>query len=161
MIPTRISPRGIALIQQFESLRLQAYPDPKTGGAPWTIGWGYTGPEVKQGLVCTREQADAWLTSALARVALTIAGAVHVDLNQNQFDALASIIYNVGPGGSQKDGIVRLRSGQPSTLLRLLNAKDYAGAAEQFLRWDSPGSNVQAGLDRRRAAERALFEAAA
>jgi lysozyme len=161
MQPTRISPRGLALIQQFESLRLSAYPDPKTGGAPWTIGWGHTGPEVKPGLTCTREQADAWLTAALARVALTIAGAVQVALTQNQFDALASLIYNVGPGGSQKDGIIRLRSGQPSTLLKLLNSGDYTGAAAQFLRWDSPGSSVQAGLEKRRAAEKTLFESAA
>jgi len=156
-----VSKNGIALIQQFESLRLQAYPDPKSGGAPWTIGWGHTGPEVKPGMSCTPEQAGAWLSAELARVALSITGAVHVVLTQNQFDALASLIYNVGPGGSQKDGIIRLRSGQPSTLLRLLNNGDYAGAAAQFLRWDSPGSTVQAGLQRRRAAEKALFERAA
>jgi lysozyme len=154
----QVSAKGVALIDSFESCKLKAYPDPKTGGAPWTIGWGYTGPEVHEGLTCTQEQADAWRDQALARVALMVTGALRVEVNQNQFDALCSIVYNVGPGGSQRDGILRLRSGAPSTLLRLVNTNDFAGAALEFLKWDSKGSSVQAGLDRRRAAEKALFE---
>ena len=82
---------------------------------------------------------------------------VTVPLTQGQHDAMVSIVYNVGIGSSEKDGIIVLRNGKPSTLLRKLNAGDYDGAADQFLLWISPGSNVENGLKRRRTQERCMF----
>ena len=152
------SPECIALVQHFEGCRLAAYPDPKTGGEPFTIGWGHTGPDVKRGLVWTQKQADDALVADLQRFVDAVNGAVTITgLSQRQFDALVSITYNVGIGSRVRNGIIRLRDGTPSTLIRYVNAGNYAGAADQFLRWVSPGSNVEKGLRRRRTAERALF----
>lgn len=154
----KISPAGLRLIKSFEGCRLQAYPDPKTGNTPWTIGWGATGADVVPGTVWTQAQADARLVADLEEFENIVRANVTVDLTQGQFDALVSIVYNVGPGGKLKDGIIRLKNGQPSSLLRFLNEWDYQAAGEQFLRWVSPGSPVEAGLRRRRQAELALFK---
>lgn len=157
MTPMTTSNAGKALMKGFEQCVLHAYPDPKTGGAPWTCGWGSTGSDIGPGTVWTQEQADARFDQYVAESERIVNAAVRVPLTQAQFDSLVSIVSNVGPGSPDKDGIVRLKNGQPSTLLRLLNAGDYAGAADQFLRWVSPGSNVEAGLRLRRTAERARF----
>jgi lysozyme len=151
------SPAGIALIKQFETCRLAAYPDPRTGAAPWTVGWGATGPEIAPGTIWEQSQADARLMIDIGVAEAIVAKAATVPLTQGQFDALVSIVFNVGPGSPYKDGIVRLKDGRPSTLLRLLNAGDYDGAADQFLYWISPGSSVENGLKRRRTAERCMF----
>lgn len=153
--------RGIALMHSFEDCRLRAYPDPKTGGKPYTIGWGNTqyadGRPVGPNDVISQARADEEFAFDLITFETMIDQAVKVPLTQNQFDALVSIVYNVGPGNKTKSGILRLKSGQPSTLLRLLNAGDYKGAADQFDVWISKGSAVEKGLRRRRAAEKALF----
>jgi len=80
-------------------------------------------------------------------------------LTQNQFDALVSILFNVGPGAKGvKDGIITLKSGVPSTLLRMLNLSIYAGAADEFPKWcHGLGGALLPGLVTRRARERALF----
>jgi lysozyme len=153
----KTSDAGLGIIKAFESCKLTAYPDPKTGGAPWTVGWGATGPGITTGTVWTQEQADARLLADVEERESLVDMAVTVPMTQGQFDAMVSIIFNVGAGSKWKDGIIRLRNGQPSTLLRLLNAGDYAGCADQFMRWVSPGSNVENGLRRRRTAERARF----
>jgi len=72
---------------------------------------------------------------------------------------LVSILFNVGPGAKgEKDGIIVLSNGQPSTLLTKLNAKDYAGAADEFPRWcHGAGNTPLGGLITRRGRERALF----
>ena len=147
-----------SLIKHFESCELKAYPDPKTGGAPYTCGWGSTGPSVGPDTVWTPAYADARFNEDLAQFEAMVNNAVTVALTQGQFDALVSIAYNVGPGSKYKDGIIHLKSGGTSTLLRHVNAGEFELAAKEFLRWDSPGSNVQHGLDIRRAAEKALFE---
>jgi lysozyme len=84
---------------------------------------------------------------------------VSAPLNQRQFDALYSLVFNVGPGAKgKKDGILSLSSGQSSTLLRKLNVGDYAGAADEFPKWcHGAGGTLLAGLVTRRARERALF----
>lgn len=151
------SQAGIDLIKRYEDCKLVAYPDPKTGGAPWTVGWGATGPDINEGTVWTQQQADDRLQADIAEREDLVNDAVTVPLTQGQFDAMVSIVFNVGPGSSRKDGIIRLKDGRPSTLLRLLNAGDYAGCADQFLRWVSPGSNVERGLRRRRISERMMF----
>jgi lysozyme len=142
-----ISAHGIAVMHYFESCKLDAYPDPGSkDGKPWTIGWGHTGPEVVKGLKWTQAQADAAFLRDLHKFGCGVLECVKVEINQGQFDALVCFAYNVGLGA--------LRS---STLLRLLNAGDYAGAAGQFKRWNKNDGKVMRGLIRRRAAEECLF----
>lgn len=153
----RLSPAGCNLIEEFESDRLEAYPDPATGGAPWTIGRGHTGSDVRPGLKITQAQSDALFSQDLA-ARENIINSLDLELTQGQFDALVSFVFNIGPGKpGVKDGLVYLRTGGPSTLLRLLRAKNYAGAAEQFPLWNKANGKPMAGLTRRRLAERALF----
>lgn len=140
-----ISRRGLELLKQHEGLRLKAYPDPASGGDPWTIGYGHT-HGVKQGDEITAEQAEDFLLEDLGWVEDCLARVVRVPLAQAQFDALASLIFNIGAPGFER-----------STLLRKLNAGDYAGAAEEFGRWNMAAGAVNAGLTRRRGDERALF----
>ncbi|PRP70248.1 muraminidase, partial [Chromobacterium amazonense] len=90
------------------------------------------------------------LQQDLAKFEVGVSRLVKVQLRQNQFDALVSFSYNLGLGSLQN-----------STLLRLLNQGDYAGAAGQFILWDKAGGKVLPGLQRRRAAEQALFKGAA
>ena len=156
-VPNKLGPAGTALIEANEGCKLTAYPDPKTGGDPWTIARGHTGPEVHAGMTCTQAQADAWFEADMAKFIMAVHLAVKVPLSQNQFDAMVSIVENVGPGSQERDGILRLKSGNPSTLLRLLNLGDYKGAANEFPKWCSPGSSVERGLKIRRLAEQALF----
>ena len=63
-----ITPEGLQLIKSWEGCRLCAYPDPASGGAPWTIGYGHTGPEVHQGLAISQQQAEAWLAADIAKL---------------------------------------------------------------------------------------------
>lgn len=142
---------ALALIREFEGLRLEAYPDPAHGWDVPTIGYGHTSaagdPKVTRGMKITAAGALEILKRDLGQYERAVASAVHVPLNENQFGALVSFTFNLGPGN--------LKS---STLLRKLNAGDYAGAAAEFGRWNKAGGRVLAGLTRRRAAERALFE---
>lgn len=153
----QVSKAGYDLLKKFEGCDLAAYPDPKTGGEPYTCGWGATGAGITPGTVWTQAQADARLVHDVERFEAMANNAIQVPVTQGQFDAFVSILFNVGPGSAKRDGIIRLKSGMPSTLLRMLNARDYDGCADQFSRWVSPGSNVERGLKRRRAAERTLF----
>lgn len=147
-----IGPQGLALIRQFEGcarLRpdgmVEAYPDPGTGGEPWTIGWGATGPGIGPGSVWTKQQCDARLESDVARHARDVAFALgDAPTTQAQFDALVSFHYNTG-------AIAR------STLLRRHLGGDYRAAAEEFARWNRAGGRVLEGLVRRRAAEAHLY----
>lgn len=144
MIP---SDRCVALVKSFEGYFDHAYRCP---AGVWTIGYGTThypsGAPVKDGDKCTRAQAEDWLRGELELCSQAIERSVKVELKQGQFDALTSFIYNVGPGAFAK-----------STLLKLLNAGSYTGAAEQFAKWNHGGGKELPGLTRRRAAERSLF----
>lgn len=144
---------GKELIKHFESCRLKAYPDPGTGGAPWTIGWGHT-KGVKQGDTCTLAQADAWFDEDLEEHEGYVNQLVQVPITQNQFDALVSFCYNVGP---DIDADTIAEGLGDSTLLKKLNAGDYAGAADEFRKWTRSGGRVMPGLIRRREMERELF----
>jgi len=138
--------KGIELIKSFEGLKLNAYICP--AGVP-TIGYGTTrvnGQPVQMGSVITESQASGYLKSDLQQFESAVNAAVKVPLTQNQFDALVSFTYNLGAGN--------LRS---STLLKKLNASDYAGAADEFPKWNKAGGKELAGLTRRRNAERDLF----
>lgn len=141
----RISANGIAVSHYFEQCRLEAYPDPGSkDGKPWTVGWGHTGPEVVKGLKWTQAQADAAFEKDLLKFEARVARLVKVPLTQGQYDALVLFDYNTG-------------SLHTSTLLKLLNAGDYAGAQAQFARWNKNDGKVMRGLIRRRAAEAALW----
>jgi len=141
---------GVELIKEFEGLRLAAYPDPGTGGHPWTIGIGTTkypnGRWVQRGDTCTEGQALEYLRHDLQTFEREVERMVLVPTNENQFSALVSFAYNVGSQALQK-----------STLLRYINAHDFAAAAGEFGRWNQAAGKVLPGLVRRRAAERELF----
>jgi lysozyme len=145
----KTSAAGIAIIKRWEGLRLRAY---LCDGKRWTIGWGTTvypnGRRVRPGDVCTAQQAEEYLANYVAALEKRVFGMIRVPITQNQFDALVSFAYNVGDG---KDGLLT------STLLRLLNAGDYAGAAGQFKRWNIANGKENDGLINRRASERDLF----
>jgi lysozyme len=134
---------GKKLIKSFEELRLTAYRDLV---GVLTIGWGHTGPDVFDNMTITEEDAENLLEHDLYRAEKAIQDKVFVTLNQNQYDALVSFIFNVGVGNFES-----------STLLKLLDTNDFIGAANQFLRWDHAGGKEIAGLLRRRQAERQLF----
>lgn len=137
------SGNGLALTEQFEGLRLSAYQDQ---GGVWTIGYGHTGADVQPGLTITLAQAQALLASDVAASATFVNQAVTVALVQDEFDALVDFVFNLGCGAFAG-----------STLLRDLNAGNFAAAAGQFDLWDHVNGQVVAGLLRRRQAEEALF----
>lgn len=142
-----VSSNAIEVMHYFEQCRLKSYPDPATGGAPWTIGWGDTGPDVVPGLVITQAEADARFAKRLAReFEPGVLNALQLTPTQAQFDGMVCLAYNIGLGNFKS-----------STLLRKFNLGDFAGAAEQFLVWVKAAGRVMLGLRRRRAAERALF----
>jgi len=153
--PRRIGSEGIALVKQFEGCakrrghgRFEAYPDPATGGDPWTIGWGATGKGIARGTVWSQAECDARLEADLARFAAGVARALgDAPTSQHQFDALVSFHYNTG-------AIAR------ATLTRKHKAGDFAGAAREFDRWVYAAGQVMKGLVRRRAAEAALYRKA-
>lgn len=141
------SEKGIALIKQFEGCKLTAYQD---SVGVWTIGYGWTQPvdgkPIRAGMTIKQETAERLLKTGLVSYESDVSRLVKVGLTQGQFDALVSFTYNLGA-----------RSLSTSTLLRKLNAGDYAGASDEFLRWNKAGGKVLNGLTRRREAERALF----
>ena len=141
------SEKGIALIKEFEGCKLTAYRD---SVGVWTIGYGWTQPvdgkPIRAGMTIKQETAERLLKTGLVSYESDVSRLVKVGLTQGQFDALVSFTYNLGA-----------RSLSTSTLLRKLNAGDYAGAADEFLRWNKAGGKVLNGLTRRREAECALF----
>lgn len=140
-----------------EGLRLTAYADPGTGGEPWTIGFGSTRGVVK-GMRINRAAAEARLEADIGDAEATVCAAVKVPLSQSQFDALVAFAFNVRPGKKGvRDGWVTLKSGQPSTLLRKLNAGDYDAVPEQLARWNKGGGKVMPGLVTRRKSEAEMW----
>lgn len=134
------------LIKHFEGCKLQAYPDPGTGGPPWTIGWGCT-RDVRPGMVITQEEADQRLINEVSGFADKVNGMVTTELQQCQFDALVSFAYNCGAENLRR-----------STLLRKVNQREFGVAADEFLRWTRANGKILNGLVRRRSAESKLFE---
>lgn len=144
---THVSPQGVDLICGFEGLELKAYDD---GVGVCTIGYGTTiyphGKAVQYGDTCTIEQAKNYMQYDLRRFEQAVTAAVNVPLNQNQFDALVSLSYNIGIGAFKN-----------STLLKLLNASDYHAASHQFDVWVKAGGKTVQGLVNRRAVEKTFF----
>lgn len=137
---------ALQLIKDFEGFREKAYLCP---AGKLTIGYGTTGPEVKPNMVITKEQAEALLRNELRRVEFHINSVVQVPLTQNQFDALASFVYNVGPAAFGT-----------STLLKHLNQGNYAEVPSELSRWNKARGKELPGLTRRRATEAALWSKA-
>jgi len=138
-----ISEAGKDFIRGHEGLRLVAYRD---GGGVLTIGYGHTGADVKPDSGWRIEQAEAALDADLQRIEACINNAVMVDLEQPQFDALCSFVFNLG-----------CRALNNSTLLRKIKAGDMLGAALEFKKWCYDDHKIVAGLLARRIAERDMF----
>ena len=137
-----------SLAEPFEGFRSRPYQD---SVGVWTIGIGSTRDAAGQPVTAftqpiTLDEARALVRRDMTRALQAVEGDVRVPLSVDQTAALVDFIYNLGSGAFAG-----------STLLRKLNAGDYAGAAAEFDKWDHAGGNVLAGLARRRAAERALF----
>jgi lysozyme len=167
----RTTPEAIAMIKSFESLELSAYPDPgsplglaltawkntpmrryqtypdwkKLDGRPWTIGWGRA-HGVSPGQTITVPQAEWYFEEDVEDAEASVERLVKVPLSGNEFSALVSFVFDLGPNHLEA-----------STLLRKLNAGDRARAAVEFLRWNHSGKDVLPGLTERREAEMKLF----
>lgn len=142
----KASDRCIALIKEFEGLATECYDD--VGGKP-TIGYGHL---IRKGEAFTNvdeSEATRLLCGDLEAAEACVDGFVEVPLTQGQFDALCSFVFNLG-----------CLNFQGSTLLKKLNAGDYAGARAEFPRWSRVGQRQIDGLLRRRLAEQLLFDAA-
>jgi lysozyme len=139
----RISAAGLAHIKHFEGCKLKSY---YCIAGRCTIGYGSTGPHVKPGMVITEAQAEELLRQDLDKAERAVAELVKVPLSSGQHAALVDLVFNVGAAAVAK-----------STLLKLLNKKQYAEAGEQLMRWVHSGSAVIAGLQRRRLAARQMW----
>lgn len=144
----RISEEGLHVLKYYESCRLEAYPDPATGGEPITIGWGSTYPGLKLGDKISQHDADEMLARRLAdEFEPQVEAMLTRQPLQHQFDAIVCWAYNVGTPAARQ-----------STLVRLFNeAAEPLVVGAQFLRWDKAAGKSMWGLRRRRAAEEALF----
>ena len=138
----QISDKGLDLIKRFEGLRLDAYRCP---AGIWNIGYGHTGPDVREGLTITPSTAEAFLRSDAGRFGEGVEECAGPCM-QGQFDALVSLAFNLG--------LSALRS---STLLKLHKLGQHKLAAAEFGRWVHAGGKELPGLVRRRAAEAALY----
>jgi GH24 family phage-related lysozyme (muramidase) len=152
MTTYQLGAAGAALIKQFEGCarkradgRFDAYPDPASGGAPWTIGWGTTGTDVRKGTIWTQDQCDTRFATDAAHFSAQVASLISpAPTTQNQFDAMVCLTYNIGLANLAK-----------STLLRIHKAG--GNAAPEFARWNKANGQIMAGLTKRRAAEAALY----
>jgi lysozyme len=139
----KISQEGLSLIKKFEGCELEAY---RCAANVLTIGYGST-KDVKEGDSITQEEADALLLHEMDEYEGYVKDSVTVDLDQNQFDALVSWVFNLGPSNLKA-----------STMLKVLNNKEFEEVPSQIKRWNKAGGKVLQGLIRRREAEALLFE---
>jgi lysozyme len=139
----KVSNQGLQLIKTFEGLRFRPYKD---AAGKETIGYGHLIKPGEHFTAITQAEATQLLIKDVEVAERAINELVKVPLTQNQFDALASFIYNVGVENFRK-----------STLLRKLNAGDYVGAMYEFQKWVYAGGKKLKGLERRRETEAQLF----
>ena len=137
---------ALGLIKRFEDLRLNAYLCP---AQVWTIGWGHTAG-VQPGDSITAGRAEELLEADVAGLAADLPKVIHVPLSEGQWGALVSLCFNLRGGAL---GLPRLAP----LLVAKINARDFAGAADEFLDINRANGQVLAGLTRRRQAERELF----
>lgn len=136
------SKQGLALTERFEGCKLAAYRD---SVGRWTIGYGHTFCVLSTD-TCTQEEAERWLISDTAWAEKCVIRQVTTELTQGEFDALVDFTFNLGAGSLEH-----------STLLRLVNTRQFEAAAKEFEKWDYAGGKHVAGLMRRRVAEQAEF----
>ena len=134
---------GVSLIKKFEGCELEAY---QCSANVWTIGYGHT-KDVEKGDTITKEEAEQMLVDELHEYENYINKYVNVALSQNQFDALVSWVYNLGPANLKA-----------STMLKVLNDGKYEEVPYQMKRWNKAGGKVLDGLVRRREAEALLYQ---
>lgn len=143
----KTGPKGIKLIKSFEGWRSKAYKD---SVGVWTIGYGHTSmagsPKVTPNMVITKEEGERILKKDLKKYEKAVLDSVKVKLSQEQFDALVSFCYNVGPGNFRK-----------SSVLRFVNARRFSDVPSRLMLWNKAGGRVLRGLTRRRAAEGELW----
>lgn len=139
----KTSENGVKIIKSFEGLEVVAYPDPGTGGDPWTIGYGTT-RGVTQGMVVTAEEAEELLIDDLVAYERAVMTLLPVEMTQGEFDALVSFCYNVGPTALEESTLrKRLLAGEPRCWVY----------QKELPRWNKGGTGVMPGLVRRRQAE--------
>ena len=137
------SAEGIALIKKFEGCELEAY---QCSAGVWTIGYGHT-KDVEECDTISKDQAEEMLVEELHEYENYVNEYVNVALSQNQFDALVSWVYNLGPANLKA-----------STMLKVLNEGKYEDVPYQMKRWNKAGGKVLDGLVRRREAEALLYQ---
>jgi len=146
---------ALKLIRDFEGCHLEAYPDPLSGGDPWTIGYGTTryqdGRRVSRGDKINAVEADMLLRQEVDRIATKLRSTVPywVEMEDNRKCALVSFAYNLGSGFYGAKGF--------ETISARLREKNWAGVPDALLLYRNPGTNVEAGLKRRRIAEGDLW----
>lgn len=140
----QLSPNGYKLLKQLEACKLEAYKD--VGGV-WTIGWGSTGPDIKECTVWTQDQADMHLVTNIGAICRELTPYVSAKLTQCEADAIIIFSYNVGVSAFAH-----------STMCKLINSYQMTSAALEFAKWNHVNGKEVEGLTNRRAAERALFE---
>lgn len=138
----KVSLAGRELIKEFEGFRNVAYQDVV---GVWSIGYGFT-EGVKPGQRMTLGQASARLATELARYEAAVLAACKVPPNQNQFDAICSLAWNIGTGAIARSSVIKAH-----------NRGDFQSAARAFGLWNKAGGREWPGLTRRRAAEAALY----
>lgn len=139
----KLNKAGRDLIKRFEGLKLKSYYCP---AGVLTIGYGHTGKDVAVGQQITQVEAERLLNADLDKFVPGVESLLKVDLTDNQFSALVSLAYNIGLGNLKK-----------STLLKKINASDFTGTVESWLKWNKAGGKVLKGLTARREAETQLF----
>lgn len=144
----KISENGIELIKEFEGYKSEAY---QCTSGIWTIGYGHT-KNVQKNDTCSVEEATEFLKQDVEIAERAINQLVKVELNQNQFDALVSFVFNIGVGNK-----VSKKGFAGSTMLAFLNAGHFPLAAGQFDRWVYSKSEISKGLVKRRKKEKELF----
>lgn len=146
---------AIGLVKGFEGCHLEAYPDPLSGGEPWTIGYGTTrysdGRKVRKGDKINAIEADMLLRLEVDRIGAKLAAEVPHwrAMSVNQRSALVSFAYNLGAGFYGAEGF--------ETISKRLREKDWTRVPEALMLYRNPGSNVEEGLRRRREAEGNLW----
>jgi len=143
----KINRAGIELLKRWEGCRLKAYRD---SVGVLTVGFGHTSaagpPIVKEGMTITQQEAEDILVRDLVKYEAAVSKALKRTPNENQFSAMVSLCYNIGPGAFAGSSVVRQ-----------FNGGNTLTAADSFLLWNKAGGVILAGLAKRRADERKLF----
>ena len=139
----RTSDAGVEMIKAHEGLVLMAYPDPGTGGEPWTIGYGHT-KDVQPGMMITAERAEDLLREDLRAFEQAVHRLIPVSFSQSEFDALVSFTFNVGAYALETSTLrKRLLADEPRCWVY----------QKEMPRWNKGGNGVMPGLVRRRQEE--------